>query len=84
MAFGDFLFMLDVRFWLWRILVRIQTCRSSLLRLLLLLGLMVNFLDQVHVADIGLIGKHTIFGRVKSGMNVVQKFNLVATNPQDK
>jgi peptidyl-prolyl cis-trans isomerase-like 1 len=29
-------------------------------------------------------GKHTIFGRVKSGMKVVQRLGLVKTNSEDK
>jgi peptidyl-prolyl cis-trans isomerase-like 1 len=29
-------------------------------------------------------GKHTIFGRVKSGMKVVQRMGLVKTNAEDK
>ena len=29
-------------------------------------------------------GKHAIFGRVKSGMRVVQKIGIVGTNAQDR
>lgn len=29
-------------------------------------------------------GKHTIFGRVKSGMKIVQRMGLVKTNAEDK
>lgn len=29
-------------------------------------------------------GKHTIFGRVKSGMKVVQRMGLVKTNAEDR
>lgn len=29
-------------------------------------------------------GKHTIFGRVKSGMRVVQRMGLVKTNGEDR
>lgn len=29
-------------------------------------------------------GKHTIFGRVKSGMRIVQRMGLVKTGPEDK
>jgi peptidyl-prolyl cis-trans isomerase-like 1 len=29
-------------------------------------------------------GKHTIFGRVKSGMKVVQRLGLVKTGPEDR
>jgi len=29
-------------------------------------------------------GKHTIFGRVKRGMNIVQRMGLVKTNAEDR
>jgi peptidyl-prolyl cis-trans isomerase-like 1 len=29
-------------------------------------------------------GKHTIFGRVKSGMKIVQRLGLVKTAPEDR
>lgn len=29
-------------------------------------------------------GKHTIFGRVKSGMRVIQRMGLVKTNSEDR
>ena len=30
------------------------------------------------------IGKHTIFGRIHSGMKVIQRIGSIATNTQDK
>jgi peptidyl-prolyl cis-trans isomerase-like 1 len=30
------------------------------------------------------LGKHTIFGRIHSGMKIIQRIGSIATDPQDK
>lgn len=35
-------------------------------------------------SDMVYIGKHTIFGRVKDGMNVVKRMGLVPTDKNDR
>ena len=34
--------------------------------------------------DILILGKHTIFGRIHSGMKIIQRIGSIATDPQDK
>jgi cyclophilin family peptidyl-prolyl cis-trans isomerase len=31
-----------------------------------------------------ILGKHTIFGRIHSGMKIIQRIGSIATDPQDK
>jgi hypothetical protein len=53
---------------------------SSLSRLLLQLGLMVQRLFP----EILLLGKHTIFGRISAGMGVIRRMGMVETNKEDR
>lgn len=67
-------------------------CYSSLLLWLLRHGWMVYILDFISSISFSscvnwhdiLSGKHTIFGRVSDGMNVVKRMGLVSTDSNDR
>lgn len=40
--------------------------------------------NSVHVLKFDSTGRHTIFGRVSDGMNVVKRMGLVATDANDR